>query len=230
MKLKKLIVGIGLFLSMVFVLTGCGGQTVDERATEYLTKYNDTFELVSKNESQSGGQRTYKFSSRKYPGKTVNVLYETTFDQNDMVPFRDDYCNLVFEEDNNRVGSEIVEAVFPGVSYEIAASGDWAYQYDANTTYDMYAMGVRYFGVILHKSIDEKQLEEDAAKLGEKLAEEKIYTSFRVLYIDDDSQYINGNGFSGFESVKDYDAKFKITCRGDDWTGWKYDIAEKEIR
>ena len=229
MKSKKILAGVGLLLSVVFVLAGCGGPTVDERAVEYLSKYNDTFELVSQSENQDAGHRTFIFSSQKYPGKTVNVLYETTFDQNNMVPFRDDYCNLVFEEENNKVGSAIVESVFPGVSYEIAVAGDRAYQYDANTTYDMYAMGVRYFGVILHKSVDEKQLEEDAAKLGEKLAEEKIYTSFKVLYIDDDSKYINGNGFSDFENVQDYDAKLMITCMGDDWTGWKYD-AETEIR
>ena len=230
MKIKKHIAGIGLVLAMALVLGGCGKPTVDERAAEYLTKYDDTFELISKNESESGGQRTYRFSAQKYPGKTVNVLYEATFDQNNMSPFRDDYCNLVFEEENNRVASEIVEAVFAGVDYEIAASGDWAYQYDANTTYDMYSMGVRYFGVILHEAVDEKQLDEDAEKLGQKLAEDKVYTNFRVIYIDDDTQYINGNGFSDYESVKDYDAGFKVTCMGDDWTGWKYNIAEKEIK
>jgi hypothetical protein len=58
MKSKKILAGVGLLLSVVFVLAGCGGPTVDERAVEYLSKYNDTFELVSQSENQGAGQQT----------------------------------------------------------------------------------------------------------------------------------------------------------------------------
>ena len=198
------------------ILFGCS-PTLEDRAKEYLTKYDDTFTYVDKKES--GGTNVYTFSSQKYPDKAVYVRYESMFDQNGMSPFYDNYMGIRYEEEGLAKGRELAEKIFPGEDYELCRSFGGYYQYyDKDSSYDYFYSGEgEYFGIILHKTPSEDQLNADAEKIkevlkgeDEKLANATAALQIKVLYYSGTDRKLNGNDIKTFADLSDYEAVLDV--------------------
>jgi hypothetical protein len=190
---------------------------LEDRAKEYLTKYDDTFTYVDKKES--GSSNTYMFTSQKYPGKTVSVRYESMFDQNGKVPFYDNYMGIRYEEEGLAKGHELADVIFPGEDYELCRSFGGYYQYyDKDSSYDYFYSGEgEYFGIILHKTPTEDQLNADAEKIKEvlqgedaKFANATAAVQIKVLYYSGTDRKLDGNDIKTFADLSDYEAVLDV--------------------
>ena len=214
---KKTAVVSGLLVALSVVLIGCQAP-LEDRAKEYLTKYDDTFTYVDKKENN--GSNTYYFTSQKFPADGVSVHYEGAFESLGREPFSDNYASLMLGEDGLEKGRELVESAFPGENYEISRSrGEYTNYFDKDSTFDEYysAMGSAY-GVVLHKQASEEVLKADAEKLQEVLNGEKnlfqmatAKTTVRIYYYSDDAAKLVGNDFTEFDKLSGYDAVLEVS-------------------
>ena len=186
--------------------------SVDQRAAEYLAKYDDNFTFVEQKEF-SGGY-TFTFSSEKYPGKTVTVRYEGNFDTEGQNPFCDNYPTIMFEKECYETGKRVADAAFPGENLEYVVGTTGLYRhYDKNTTFDgFYSIEGLYFGIVLHKQVNDAVMDEDLAKIEAVLKTEsdKIINDYaplyaKILYYADDAEVLPDQSAASFENLKDYD-------------------------
>ncbi len=190
---------------------------VVNRAAAYLTKYDDTFTYIE-HETQGKDLLIY-FSLEKYPDYTVMVSYIRTYDEAGMDCFRDNYANILFEEEALENGDRIIGTVYPNERYEVYVIKSGVYEgVDRNTTYEQFYLNTGSdYDVIVYKDINEEELEEEAQRImdimlleDERMDSRNASLSLHIYYYPADSE---GPGIECDEDIahiRDYTARLML--------------------